>query len=184
MVLQRLVMDTAAAEFDKLAREFVLAPVGMVRSGFFPPLPATEGDAASAHDLLGNPLPGGFHVYPEHAAAGLWSTPAELARLALAISASWREGGLVERSTARTLATQIGDGPTGAGIFVQPRSAKPPYLYHYGVNAGFRSLLVFAADASFGAVLMTNGAGGGQVIPKFLGGLFDAYGQEPFKPAT
>ena len=45
-------------------------------------------------------------------------------------------------------------------------------------------LLVFAADASFGAVLMTNGAGGGQVIPKFLGGLFDAYGQEPFKPVT
>jgi CubicO group peptidase (beta-lactamase class C family) len=55
MVLQRLVMDTGAAEFDKLARELVLTPVGMVRSGFFQPLPATESDAASAHDLLGQP---------------------------------------------------------------------------------------------------------------------------------
>ena len=81
------------------------------------------------------------------------------------------------------MATQIGNGPTGPGIFVQPRGAKPPYLYHYGVNAGFRSVLVFAADGSFGTVLMTNGEGGRPLIPAFLGGLFDAYQQDPFKPA-
>ena len=166
MVLQRLVMDTAAAEFDKLAREFVLAPVGMVRSGFFQPLPATESDAASAHDLLGNPLPGGFHVYPEHAAAGLWSTPAELARLALAISASWREGGLVERSTARTLATQIGDGPTGAGIFVQPRERQATLSLPLRRQCRLSLVAGVRRRWSFGAVLMTNGAGGGQVIPQ------------------
>jgi hypothetical protein len=34
-----------------------------------------------------------------------------------------------------------------------------------------------------GEVLMTNGAGGGQVIRKFHGALFDAYGQQPFRLA-
>jgi CubicO group peptidase (beta-lactamase class C family) len=183
MVLQRLAMDAAATDFDELARDLVLAPAGMGRSGFLQPLPATESDATSAHDLQESPLPGGFHVYPEHAAAGLWSTPADLARLALAIAASWRDGGLLGRATARTLATQVGDGPTGAGIFAQPRGTKPPYLYHYGVNAGFRSILAFAADASFGVVLMTNGEGGRPLIPEFLSAVFAAHGQEPFRPA-
>ena len=67
------------------------------------------------------------------------------------------------------------------GIFVQPRLTKPPYLYHAGVNAGFRSVLVFAADASFGVALMTNGEGGRAVIPEFLNALFAAYRQDAVK---
>jgi len=80
------------------------------------------------------------------------------------------------------MATEIGDGP-GTGIFVQPRGTKPPYLYHYGVNAGFRSVLVFAAEASFGIVLTTNREADRLLIPEFLGAMFDAYGQEPFIPS-
>ncbi len=183
MVLERLIMDASGTGFDRLARELVLAPAGMSRSGFLQPLPASETDAAAAHDIQGEPLPGRFHVYPEHAAAGLWSTPSDLARLALAIAVSWREGGLLQPATARTLATPTDGGPTGPGIFVQPRGDKPPYLYHYGVNAGFRSVLVFAADASFGVALMTNGDGARLLIPDLLGALFAADRQDPFKPA-
>ena len=183
MVLQRLVMDVTGTAFDTLAHELVLGPVGMARSGFFQPLPATESDAASAHDLEGRPLPGRFHVYPEHAAAGLWSTPDELARLAQAIASSWRAGGLLARATARTMATEVANGPTGVGVFVQPRGTKPPYLYHYGVNAGFRSVLVFSADASFGVALMTNGEGGRPLISEVLRALFETSGQDPFRPA-
>ena len=86
MVLERLAMDVSGMDFDRLARELVLGPAGMKRRGFFQPLPATEKNAASGHDLQGETLPGRFHLYPEHAAAGLWSTPADLARLALAIA--------------------------------------------------------------------------------------------------
>lgn len=181
MVLARLAMDVSAADFDELAHELVLVPAGMARSGFFQPLPAAEKNAAVAHDAEGQPIPGGYHVYPEHAAAGLWSTSADLARLALALAASWRAGGLLSRASAHIMATQIADGPSGVGIFVQPRLTKPPYLYHAGVNAGFRSVLVFAADASFGVALMTNGEGGRAVIPEFLNALFAAYRQDAVK---
>ena len=157
MALQRLVMDVATQDFDALAPELVLAPAGMSRSGFFQPLPASESNWASAYDLDGNPLSGRYHVYPEHAAAELWSTSSDLARLALAIGASWRAGGLLKQATAEMMATRVANGPTGLGLFVYPRDGKPPYLYHYGVNVGFRSVLVFAADASFGVALMTNG---------------------------
>jgi CubicO group peptidase (beta-lactamase class C family) len=180
MVLQRLVMDVAAQSFDALAGELALAPAGMSRSAFSQPLPAAESNAASAYDLDGNPLAGRYHVYPEHAAAGLWSTPSDLARLALAIGTSWRTGGLLKQATAELMATRVANGPTGLGLFVHPRDGKPPYLYHYGVNAGFRSVLVFAADASFGVALMTNGEGGKPLIPAMLAVLFD--GQDPFRP--
>ena len=75
------------------------------------------------------------------------------------------------------------DGPAGAGTFVQPRGPKPPYLYHERVNARFRSMLVLAADARFGVALMTNGEGGRPLIPECLDALFDAHGQDPFRPA-
>jgi hypothetical protein len=81
------------------------------------------------------------------------------------------------------MATQVADGPTGQGIFVQPRGTKPPYLYHEGVNAGFRSVLTFAADASFGLALMANGEGGKPLIPEFIDSMFAAHGQSPFRPA-
>ena len=182
MVLQQMV-DDVAGDFDRLARELVLTPAGMSRSGFFQPLPASQTDAATAHDIEGKPLPGRFHVYPEHAAAGLWATPEELALMALAIARSWKTGGLLTREMARAMATPVDGGPTGLGIFVQPREGKPPWLYHYGVNAGFRSILVFAADAGFGLVLMTNGEGGRRLIPSFLTAAFDNAGQDPFRPA-
>ena len=182
MVLQRLAMDVAAQDFAALAGELALAPIGMSRSGFFQPLPASESNWATAYDLDGNPLAGRYHVYPEHAAAGLWSTSSDLARLALAIAASWRSGGLLKQATAELMATRVATGPTGLGLFVHPRDGKPPYLYHYGVNAGFRSILVFAADASFGVALMTNGEGGKPLIPAMLAALFE--GQDPFRPAN
>ena len=180
MVLQRLVMDVAAQDFDALAHELVLAPAGMSRSGFFQPPPAGESNWASAYDLDGNPLSGRYHVYPEHGAAGLWSTASDLARLALAIGASWRAGGLLKQATAEMMATRVATGPTGLGLFVYLRDGKPPYLYHYGVNVGFRSVLVFAADASFGVALMTNADGGKPLIPAMLAALFE--GQDAFRP--
>ena len=182
MVLQRLAMDVTGTDFATLAKNLVLAPAGMSRSGFFQPLPASESDAVSAHDVQGKPLPDRFHVYPELAAAGLWSTPTDLARLVQAIGASWQAGGLLSRATAQMMATRVGDGPTGLGLFLQMRGRRPPYLYHYGVNAGFRSVLVFTADASFGVALMTNGDGGRLLIPEFLAAAFDESGQDPFKP--
>lgn len=98
--------------------------------------------------------------------------------------ASWRDGNLLAPATARTLATESGNEPTGAGIFVHRRGSRPPYLYHEGADAGFRSILPFAADASFGVALTTNGEGGRSLIPEFPDAICIAHGQEPFRPAN
>lgn len=181
MVLQQLVEDVAGRPFTTVAAELVLMPCGMVGSTFRQP-PATT-DVAVAHDAAGQALPGGFRLYPEAAAAGLWSTAPELALMALSIAASWKGLGLLAQTTALAMARPVDDGPTGLGVFVQPRGRRPPRLYHEGVNAGFRSILAFDADAAFGVALMTNGEGGRALLPAFLEALFAAYGQDPFRPA-
>lgn len=179
MVLQQLVEDVAGRPFATLADELVLTPCGMTNSSF---QPSTTADLAKAHSADGRQLPGGFRAYPELAAAGLWTTAPELALMALSIAASRNGLGLVARPTALAMARPVGNGPTGLGVFIQPREHRPPRLYHYGGNAGFRSILVFDADAAFGAALMTNGEGGRPLLPAFLAALFAAHGQDAFRP--
>ena len=104
---------------------------------------------------------------------------ASLVELARALAASWREGGLLSHTTAQMMATAVADGPTGLGVFVQARAGGVPFLYHGGVNAGFRSVLAFAADLSFGVAIATNGEGGGQLIPAYGEALFEAAKQAP-----
>jgi CubicO group peptidase (beta-lactamase class C family) len=169
-VLQQVVTDVAGKPFADVAAELVLRPAGMRASYLTPP-----GRSAKAHDEQGRVLPGDYHRYPELAAAGLWCTVHDLGRLIRAFGTSWRGNGpLVSAATARLMATVVGGGPTGLGLFVDPGSDGLPLLSHYGVNAGFRSVIAFAADASFGVVIMTDGEGGRWLIPELGQALFDA----------
>jgi hypothetical protein len=74
--------------------------------------------------------------------------------------------------------------PTGgaddAGRAPAEQMAAP--AYHYGVNAGFRSVLTFVADGSFGLSLMTDDEGGRTLDPAFCGGVFASNGQGSFPP--
>lgn len=170
-VLQQLVADVAGRPFDTVATDLVLKPAAMNACYTVPP----PGTWAPAHDEQGQVLPGDYRRYPELAAAGLWCTALDLSGLIRAFGASWRgDTGLVSRPTARLMATAVASGPTGLGFFVQPRPDGVPLLYHYGVNAGFRSVIAFAADARFGVAIMTNGEGGRGLIPAFGQALFDA----------
>ncbi|MDQ3934010.1 MAG: S8 family serine peptidase, partial [Actinomycetota bacterium] len=64
-------------------RELVLQPCGMERSTIDQPLPAARlPEAAIGHRSGARPVSGGHHVYPQMAAAGLWTTPSDLARFA------------------------------------------------------------------------------------------------------
>ena len=124
--------------FPALMQELVLGPAGMTHSTFEQPLPAARaGEAARAHDGEGNPIPGGWHVYPEMAPAGLWTTPTDLAAWAIAI-ADARAG----RSTAllsQTMAAQMltaQKGEIGLGPFVGG-SGRNFHFGHGGANEGF-----------------------------------------------
>ena len=75
-ILQLLLSEQSGMSFPALMRDSVLKPLKMNHSTYEQPLPeALRAMAASGYDRNGKKVEGDWHVYPEMAAAGLWTTP-------------------------------------------------------------------------------------------------------------
>ncbi len=161
-IAQQLIVDVTGQPFDGVMRDLVLEPLGMQRSTFAQPLPKSwHGNAAHAHDRRGRAEKHPWHVYPEQAAAGLWTTPSDLARFFLALRAAWigREGALLSKQRARDmLAPQLG-GPWGLGLQLGGKDATE-WIAHGGSNWGFRCRARLYLGSGKGVVVMTNCSNG------------------------
>lgn len=186
-LLQQLVVDVTGQSFEALVREAVLAPVGMEDSSLQQPLPAeVAAQAAAGHTAEGKPLPGQARVYPELAATGLWTTPTDLARLAVAVqrSRAGAEGALLTRAMATRMLTPASES-SGLGFLVDQRG---PGTFEQ-VNAeqpsgtgGFKALLVASTEGGYGLAVMTNGEGGGPLADEILRGAAQLAGWKEFAP--
>lgn len=169
-VAQQLALDVSGDTFPALVRTRVLAPAGMDASTFEQPLPAALAARAAAGHIAGNTrLPGDAHVYPELAAAGLWTTPTDLARFALTLRAALDgQPSFLTRATATAMITPpLADTLYGLGIGVIG-SGDRLQLAHSGSNEGFRCSFVFYPRTGRGAIVMTNSDNGGTLIPEIL----------------
>jgi hypothetical protein len=139
------------------------------------PDPATV--AATGHREDGVPLQGKWHVYPEMAAAGLWTTPADLCRLAITVQRAI--GGVDEaflrRDVARAMLTRQFGSELGLGFFLEGTDATLRFS-HGGGNEGFRCYLVAYADRPQGAAVMTNADGGWALNGEILRTVAAEYG--------
>ena len=83
-IVQQMMIDASGKPFPELMQEFVLGALGMEHSTYEQPLPERlSASAARGHRPDGQLVPGRWHTYPEMAAAGLWTTPSDLARFAI-----------------------------------------------------------------------------------------------------
>ena len=182
-ILQQLLIDVLGRPFPELMRALVLAPLGMERSTYEQPLPHHLWDrAATGHRANGKPVAGKWRVYPEMAAAGLWTTPSDLARLAIDLqrALSAEPGTLLASSTAQQmLAPQANAGSrgrVGLGVFIE-RTASGLRFGHPGDNEGYTARWVSIADGKHrgrGAVVMTNSDAGWE----YQEGLLEAVASE------
>jgi CubicO group peptidase (beta-lactamase class C family) len=187
-VAQQVVVDVTGQPFAALMRDSVLGPAGMEDSFFLQPLSAElAARAASGYTADGTPLSGKWHVYPELAAAGLWTTPSDLARFAIAVQQS--RAGAPDALLSKAMATRMLTAATagdegfaagnGLGFFVDQRGKGT--FAHVSLEQpagadGFRALLVASTDGGYGAVVMTNGDGGGKLADEIVRGAAEVYG--------
>jgi CubicO group peptidase (beta-lactamase class C family) len=184
-IVQLLMEDASGRPFADLMQELVLDPAGMGRSTFAQPLPAERlGEAATAHGPDGTPIAGKHHTYPEQAAAGLWTTPSDLARFAVEIQRGFAGSSelLLSPAVAREMLTPEA-GSYGLGFSLQGEAADLSFE-HGGANAGFRSHLVMFAERGDGAVVMTNGDGGAGLAAEILRSIAREYDYPTFQPTV
>ena len=182
-IMQLVLMDVTGEPFPTLMQRLVLRPVGMTRSTYQQPLPESRrGEAASAHNAAGEVIEGNWHVYPEMAAAGLWTTPTDLAKWALAIASAraGRSASILSQRLATEMLTPQ-KPPTGLGPFLQGRGQGFRFG-HGGDNAGFKAEVWCLPEAGLGAAVMVNGDGGSGLNQEILYAIAAEYGWPDYGP--
>ncbi|UCC84542.1 MAG: beta-lactamase family protein [Gemmatimonadota bacterium] len=157
VVMQQALMDIEATSFPEIMSGTVLQPIGMTNSTFEQPLPEPWlGSASAGHYSNDQVVPGDHHVYPEMAAAGLWTTPRDLARflIELQLSLLGQSNQILSMELVELMLTEVSGG-FGLGIAVWSNRGEP-YFGHGGANEGFRCLMLAHRSGGFGAVVMTN----------------------------
>lgn len=182
-VMQLLVQDVTKQAFAPFLHDTVLAPIGMSHSTFQQPLPVSYRDvAATPYGKDGKPIPGGAHTYPEQAAAGLWTTPSDLARLLLEIQQSSQGDAnhVLDQDMTRKMLTP-GKGRWGLGLEIGG-SVADPYFGHGGSDAGFESQIMSYQNHGDGVAIMTNGEHGSQLVKQILAAVAAACAWPEFQP--
>lgn len=183
-VMQLLLCDLTGQPFPEIVRERVLSKIGMDHSTYVQPLPEDIAPfAAIGHRSDGSPVEGKWHTYPEMAAAGLWTTPADLAKFAIELHKSFNgeSSRILSQDIVYQMLSEEKDGyGVGIGLGGENDSIR---FSHGGSNEGFKCNLMCYATLGLGAVVMTNGDQGGMLAAEIFRSLSRAYNWNVYKPA-
>jgi CubicO group peptidase (beta-lactamase class C family) len=177
-IVQLALTERTRRPYPDLLRDRVLAPLGMSHSTFVQqPPPAT---AAVGYKPDGSPVVGKRHAYPEMAAAGLWTTPGDLARFFLEVArARAGRSSLISRELATQMTTPVieaGPGQSvGLGVFLFDRNGTKLFG-HNGADEGFQADATASLDGGFGVVVMASSENGFQIFGEIERAVFAEYG--------
>lgn len=180
-IVQLLMTEASGQSFDRYMKAAVLDRLGMAHSTFAVPLPRAMRDrTATAYDASGKAVAGRWHLYPESAAAGLWTTPGDLARMVLQVQQA--EAGKSRKVLSPEMTSAMltrGLGEYGLGFFVENLGDRTSFG-HSGGTEGFRSQLYGYTRSGQGAVIMTNSENGAALIDEILCSIAAEYGWPEF----
>jgi CubicO group peptidase (beta-lactamase class C family) len=186
VVVQLALTDVIGKPFPQILKESVLDPIGMTNSAFEQPLsPERDKQAARAHSGRGQAMDAKWHVYPELEAAGLWTTPSDLAKLAIEVQKSLvgKSNRVLSTATVKEMVTPVGVGDFAVGFSVT-KDGQGWYFGHGGSNWGFRCDLVAHRLKGYGVAIMTNADSGGIVISELRARVAAAYNWDSLDKAV
>ncbi len=180
-IAQLALAEGVKRPYHEILANRVLVPLGMAHSSYDQVLsPARLPHAATGHDPEGRSIPGKRNAYPEMAAAGLWTTPTDLARFFAEVGLA-RSGAskLVRKEIAMEMTTKVaeveGTTSVGLGVFLSERNGALMFG-HDGADAGFQAMAVASLDGGYGVVVMANSENGLQLFDSIVRTVFAEYG--------
>jgi CubicO group peptidase (beta-lactamase class C family) len=177
-MMQLAMIDVTGVPYPEMMRSVVLDPIGMTRSTYEQPLSAEhDRRAARAHDGRGRAMDAKWHVYPELAAAGLWTTSSDLAKFAIEVqkTALGQSSRVLSRTSVLEMLTPVGVGDYAVGLGIT-KMGQGWYFGHGGSNWGFQCDLLAHRVKGYGVAIMTNGDNGRSVINEIRARVAAAYG--------
>ncbi len=175
-VMQQMMLDVTGLPFPQYMKQSVLEPFGMTSSTFEQPISRDRAkEAASGYHADGRPVKGRWHVYPEMAAAGLWTTPSDLARFAIGIqrTIAGKTTSVISQGMARQMLTVQKDDD-GLGVFLQSKGRTLRFA-HNGRDQGFDAELTAYAETGQGAAIMINNNENTGAVGRILEVIAEAY---------
>ncbi|SFR49824.1 CubicO group peptidase, beta-lactamase class C family [Robiginitalea myxolifaciens] len=178
-IMQQLIADLENESFDVILRNEVLNPLKMQFSTYENPLPEKyHSIAASGYREDGTIVDGQWHIYPEMAAAGLWTTPSELLLWAQEVQKilMTQEAGLLDVETINEMLTPNEDSQ-GLGPYVLDLT-----FGHGGADEGFRAELLVWKETANAVAVMVNSDQGSTIIRELLLSVVREYGLPEYAP--
>jgi len=182
-IAQLAIMDIEKKPYPQIAKETVLGPVGMTASTYSQPLPDdVRKKAASGHRGNGRPVEGKIHIYPEMAAAGLWTNPTDLAKFAIEVqlSLAGKSNKVLSKEMTAKMVTPFIDNSAAMGFFIE-KHGEALYFGHGGADEGFRAGLLASRDKGYGVVVMVN-SDNGQIINEVFRSVANEYKWDGYLP--
>ena len=171
-IAQLTLQDVANEPLLTMSQRLLFKPLGMTRSGFNQPISKNlSNNMATPYDGDGAPIKGGAHTYATLAAAGMWSTPSDMLKLASGVRSAYlgQKADWISQATAQEMLTNntpsIEPPNVGIGFFINmDDNGKILGFGHGGADVGFMSQLYLELDTGNGYAIMTNGNNGRQLI--------------------
>ena len=177
LIAQKMLEDVTGKKFSDLAQKFILNPLGMDSSSFHLYYP-TEIYTSIAQPYTddGKSIGKTGNIYPESAAAGLWTNPSDLAKFIIEIQLSYegKSNKILSQEMTKKMLTQQSYSRHGLGPEVTNYSDGIIEFQHSGRNAGFNCYMVGFTNGQ-GAVIMTNSNNGGKLLQEIVRSIADAY---------
>lgn len=158
-VSQLIIMDVTKEPYTDFMQKYVLDPLGMTSSSYLQP-PSLEKRSllATGYKADGREVKGKYHIYPEQAAAGLWTTPADLCRYIIETQLAFKgqSSKVLSQELTRLRVTPVMED-SGLGTFINSRvTGSSKYFNHNGGNEGFTCTSIGSLNEGNGVVVMIN----------------------------
>jgi len=178
-LMEKIVEDTSKKTLEVYMAENFLTPLGMNNSTYEQPLSINNHtNASAAYNSKGEIAEGYWNNYPEQAAAGLWTTPTDLAKYAIEVQqiVAGKEDGILSQKTIDQMLTKHKNN-WGLGPSLQWE--KDSLIFrHGGKNRGFTNELISFANKGSAVIIMTNADNGGKLISEILRAVSKQYNWE------
>lgn len=184
-ILQFLMEEVTGDSFAQLMKSYLFDPLKLQHSTFEHNLSADhQNSIAKGHLENGKVVAGGYHKYPEKAAAGLWTTPMDYAEIIIELEKSYlgESDKIIKPETSRKMLKRY-RGDMALGIVLK-NSGDSIALAYGGWNEGYMCDVYSYLKSGSGVVIMTNSNNGYMLIQEIYRSLATEYGWPDFKPAS